>query len=117
LIVRIAIFDGDVLTLDEACFLQALAERAHVACRVGKRGAAEESDHRHCWLLRPRRERPRYCRAAEQRDEIAPGAHSITSSARASKVCRKLRSDSLKRGHRAEVDDNCLKVGIGHFGI
>src|SRR5262249_40194516 len=34
-------------------------------------------------LLRARRERPR-CRAAEQRDEVAPVAHSITSSARAS---------------------------------
>src|SRR5262250_3198868 len=33
-------------------------------------------------LLRPRRERPR-CRAAEQRDELAP-SHSITSSARPS---------------------------------
>src|SRR5262249_55865496 len=36
-------------------------------------------------LLRPRRERPR-CRAAEQRDEVAPPHHSITSLARASSV-------------------------------
>src|SRR5215471_15541319 len=36
-------------------------------------------------LLRARRRRPRR-RAAEQRDEHAPGAHSITSSARASNV-------------------------------
>src|SRR5260221_14668733 len=36
-------------------------------------------------LLRARRERPG-CRAAEQRDEVAP-FHSITSSARASSVC------------------------------
>src|SRR5262245_53276229 len=37
-------------------------------------------------LLRPRRERPRShgCRAAEQRDELAPPDHSITSSAMAS---------------------------------
>ena len=34
-------------------------------------------------LLRPRRDRPRRRRAAEQRDELAP-FHSITSSARAS---------------------------------
>jgi hypothetical protein len=33
--------------------------------------AIEESDHRHCGLLRSRRERPRR-RAAEQRDELAP---------------------------------------------
>src|SRR5262249_11945669 len=36
-------------------------------------------------LLRARRQRPRR-RAAEQRDEFAPAAHSITSSARASSV-------------------------------
>jgi hypothetical protein len=35
--------------------------------------------------LRARRERPRGCRAAEQRDELAP-SHSITSSARASRL-------------------------------
>src|SRR5262249_38110439 len=35
--------------------------------------------------LRPRRERPRCCRAAEQRNELA-ALHSITSSARASRV-------------------------------
>ena len=39
-------------------------------------------------LLRPRRERPRGRRAAEQRDEIA-SLHSITSSARASSVISK----------------------------
>src|SRR5262249_41206011 len=34
-------------------------------------------------LLRARRERPRGCRAAKQRDELAARGHSITSSARA----------------------------------
>jgi hypothetical protein len=41
--------------------------------RVGgppSRQAIEESDHRHRWLLRARRERPRG-RDAEQRDELA----------------------------------------------
>src|SRR5262245_65251968 len=38
-----------------------------------------------CCALRPRRERPCDCRAAEQRDELAP-PHSITSSARARSV-------------------------------
>src|SRR6516165_9311770 len=37
-------------------------------------------------LLRARRERPRHCRAAEKRDELAAAAHSITSSARASSL-------------------------------
>ena len=85
LIVRRAIFDRDVLALDEACFLQALAERGHEVRRVGERRAAEEPDHRHRRLLRARRERPRRRRAAEQRDELAP-SHSITSSASASSV-------------------------------
>jgi hypothetical protein len=44
---------------------------------------AEEPDHRHRRLLRPRRERPGRRRAAEQRDELA-ALHSITSSARPS---------------------------------
>jgi hypothetical protein len=39
-------------------------------------------DEWHRRLLCPCRERPRGCRAAEQRDELAPAAHSITSSAR-----------------------------------
>jgi hypothetical protein len=34
-------------------------------------------------LLRPRRERPRRRRAAEERDDLAPSHHSITSSVRA----------------------------------
>src|SRR6266540_2179994 len=42
----------------------------------------EKSDHRHHRLLRARRERPRGCRAAEERDKRA-AVHSITSSARA----------------------------------
>ena len=37
-------------------------------------------------LLRPRRNRPRRRRAPEQRDELPPSHHSITSSARASRV-------------------------------
>src|SRR5262245_48748813 len=32
----------------------------------------EEADHRHRWLLRARRDWPRRCRAAEERDELAP---------------------------------------------
>src|SRR6266446_4708693 len=51
---------------------------------VGRYGA-EESDHRHRRLLRPRCERPQ-CRATDERDELAPVAHSITMSARASTV-------------------------------
>src|SRR5262245_28335045 len=44
----------------------------------------DKPDTQHFGLLPPRRDRPRRRRAAEQRDELPPGAHSITSSARAS---------------------------------
>src|SRR5262249_16387927 len=51
-----------------------------------KRRAVQYADHRYCrLLLRARRERPRSCRAAEQRDEVAP-RHSMTSSASASSL-------------------------------
>jgi hypothetical protein len=58
-------FDRDVLALDKACFLQALAERSHEVRHVSERPAVEKPHHRHCWLLRARRERPRGCCAAE----------------------------------------------------
>src|SRR5262245_63262446 len=54
----------------------------------------EETDHRQCWLLRPRRERPRRS-AAEQSDERAPPRHSITPSARASKIGETSKSKAL----------------------
>jgi hypothetical protein len=37
-----------------------------------REGYVQESDHWHRRLLRPRRERPRCRRPAEQRDELAP---------------------------------------------
>ena len=63
LALRPAVFDRDVLTFDEACLLQALAERGHEVRRVGGRSAAEKPDHRHRRLLRAYRDRPR-CRTA-----------------------------------------------------
>jgi hypothetical protein len=62
-------FDRDVLALDEACFLQTLAERGHEMSERRERRVAEKPDYRHRRLLRACRERP--CgRAAEQRDEL-----------------------------------------------
>ena len=58
---------------------------AKYGCRASDASTSEEPDHRHCRLLRARRERPRRRRAAEQRDELAP-LHSITSSARGSSI-------------------------------
>src|SRR5262249_20827947 len=85
---RPAILNRHVLTLDIACFLQALTKRAHHRRVCVRRCAVKKSNHRHRRLLRARRQRPRG-RAAEQRDEIAAlhrCNHSITSSARASSV-------------------------------
>jgi hypothetical protein len=70
LIFRRAVFDCDVLALDEARFLQALAERRHRVSEFAERCVPNKADHRP--LLRARRERPCGCAAAEQRDELAP---------------------------------------------
>src|SRR5262249_20209732 len=78
--------DRQILTFDKPRFAEASTEGFHNTCRFPWRATADEPNHRHCLLLRPRRERP--CRrAAEQRDELAPfhiRGHSITSSALAS---------------------------------
>src|SRR5262249_37667863 len=81
---RPAILDRHILALDIAGLLQTLMKRAHHGCEAVGQSAVEEPDHRHCRLLRPRRQRPRR-RAAEKRNERA-ALHSITSSARASSV-------------------------------
>src|SRR5262249_35482945 len=78
--------DPNVAPDAPAQFLQALQQRGDVGLRnrIVRRQAGEPADPPHALaLLRARRERPRRCRAAEQRDEVAP-FHSITSSARAS---------------------------------
>src|SRR5262249_5879592 len=54
----------------------------------------EYSDDMHCFL-RLRRERPRGGRAAEQRDELTPPDHSITSSASASSLSGIVRSSAF----------------------
>jgi hypothetical protein len=55
------------LTLDEAGFLQALAKCAQTLGRPVSRCGVEEPNNWHRPPLRPRRERPRGRRAAEQR--------------------------------------------------
>src|SRR5215470_2532818 len=89
LVMRPPILDRHILALDVPDFTNALPECGQKACTIGKERprAAEEPNHRHWRLLRARRERPRHCRAAEQRDEVAPlhlRRHSITSLAIAS---------------------------------
>src|SRR5437899_2869060 len=65
------VLDHYVLALDEAGFVEAFAERYHIARGAISRPAANKPHHRYRRLLRARRERPRGRRAAEQRDELA----------------------------------------------
>src|SRR5712691_7325510 len=74
--VRTSIFDPHVPAFDVASLIQAFAERDHHRSPRARRLTVQESDDRHCWLLRARRKRPHSRRAAEQRDELAP-PHSI----------------------------------------
>src|SRR5262245_1776807 len=75
-----AVFARHIAALDIAGLLQALAKAPKAPRLPVRRLGIEMADHRHRRLLRARRERP--CRrTAEQRDEIAPPNHSITSSA------------------------------------
>jgi len=48
-------------------------QNAALLCRIVRRKACEHADAPHALApLRARRERPRGCRAAEKRDEVAP---------------------------------------------
>src|SRR5262249_44199115 len=80
-----AVDDCYVLAFHIADVLEAQAECAQTVRHRVRRSGVKEPNHRHCRLLRPRRERPRGSRAAEQRDELA-ALHSITSSASASSL-------------------------------
>src|SRR6516165_9933427 len=64
-------FDCDVSALDVAGLLQTIAKPGHIKCIAAGRRAVKEPDHWHRRLLRPRHNRPRSRRAAEQRDELA----------------------------------------------
>src|SRR6516165_2816753 len=66
-----AVFDRQILALDITGLLQALAKAPQAPRRPVRRLGIEMADHWHCRLLRTRHERPRCCRASEQRDELA----------------------------------------------
>src|SRR5262245_40617272 len=78
-----------VTAIDPSQLLQPLLQGRHATLPL-RVVLGEDGEHadpaRLVRLLRPRRERPCGRRAAEQRDELAPPHHSITSSARASSV-------------------------------
>src|SRR5262249_54122797 len=77
--------DPQIATVHPAQFTQLIDKRCEL--RLGFRITHQHADPPHpLGLLRARRERPGCRRAAEQRDELSPPHHSITSSARASSV-------------------------------
>src|SRR5262245_31210619 len=81
-----AVDDCYVLALHIADVFEAQAECAQTVRHRVRRSGIKEPNHRHGRLLRAHRERPRGRRAAEQRYEVAPADHSITSSASASSL-------------------------------
>src|SRR5262245_4963993 len=85
LIVRPALLDSDVASVDEPFLAQAVAKLCHDRRERRSGRAAQQPDYRQPRLLRARRERPCRSCAAEKDDELSP-FHSITSSARASSV-------------------------------
>src|SRR6516165_3188755 len=72
LILRPAILDRHILTFDVPAFADALPECGHKTCSVGSRRTAKKPDHRHRYLLRTRRKRPRCRRATKKGYELAP---------------------------------------------
>src|SRR5262249_33806515 len=86
------IFEGERASITPAEFIQTLGKHGKVRLPRGRRRHAQYADRRP--ILRARRERPRRCHAAEQRDEIA-AVHSITSSARASSLSGTERPNAL----------------------
>src|SRR5262245_31791976 len=82
--VRPAILDRDIAPL-RPTYLPQPGDKCRSPLTLRRRRArAQQPDGRHL-PLRPRRERPRGRRTAEQRDELAP-SHSITSSAATSSL-------------------------------
>ena len=76
LALRPAVFDRHVVAINVTGFAQPF-EKGRQLPRVILGGrSVDKPDHRHRRLLRARRERPRGCRAAEKRDELA-SLHSI----------------------------------------
>ena len=80
-----AVFDCNVPTLCETGVIEAAMKCGEIRASLFDRRQVNKADDRHRRLLRARGERPSSRRTAEQGDELAP-LHSITSSARASRI-------------------------------
>src|SRR5262249_12915349 len=80
-----AILDREIMALDPPQFAHSLHEGGSPLALRRRVTRSEQSDGRRLRLLRARRKRPRGGRPAQQRDEL-PAPHSITPSARVSRV-------------------------------
>ena len=58
LVVGPTVFDRNIRAFRKAGVLQALVKGLQAFGKAGRRYGAEETDYRHCWLLRPRCKRP-----------------------------------------------------------
>jgi hypothetical protein len=65
-VVRPAVFNGDIATLDVAGLSQAALKGENTIRLAFRRGDAKKPDDRHCRLLRSRPERPTDNSVAEQ---------------------------------------------------
>ena len=81
--------------LNKACFAQTLTKRLDNGCRLARRPAAQKTDHRHCRLLRPCRQRPGRRRAAEKGDDIA-ASHDGSLSLRATLAAKNIRQATCR---------------------
>src|SRR5262245_23267423 len=69
---RPTVRDRNIVAFDIAGFIEAFSKCAQPMGLCASRRAAEKSNHRHCWLLRARSERPRGYTAAEKCDVFPP---------------------------------------------
>src|SRR5262249_7600627 len=107
--IRPSVLYRDILALDVTEITETLLKRGH-KLRIGK-PTVDNSNYRR--LLRARRERPRDCSAAEQRDALAP-VHSINSSARRRYASGMLRPSTLAT-LRLTTSSNLVGCRTGRF--
>src|SRR5262249_10561668 len=88
-----------IAALDVTGFVQASPERGQTNGVGLRRTGAEETNDRHCRLLRARRKRP-HRRSAQQRNEIAPPHEPLKS--RANLPYRPMAETALCRSKRPE---------------
>src|SRR5262249_37096155 len=69
---RPTVLHRHILALDKTGFTEAPPKRGQPVGLFASERDAEKSDHRHRRLLRACRQRPRCCRAADKRNELAP---------------------------------------------